>query len=155
MTQRITPFLWFDGRAEEAMTFYTSIFPNSKIDNINHIGPDGSMAMGTFTLDGQQFMALDGGPMFTFSPAISMFVSCETQAQVDDLWEQLGEGGAYEQCAWLRDKFGISWQIVPTALGRLMGDPDPVKSQRVMQAMLQMTKIDIQGLQDAYDGPAR
>jgi predicted 3-demethylubiquinone-9 3-methyltransferase (glyoxalase superfamily) len=154
MTQRITPFLWFDGRAEEAMNFYTSIFPHSKIENINHIGPDG-MAMGTFTLDGQQFMALDGGPMFTFSPAISMFVSCETQAEVDDLWERLGEGGEYEQCAWLRDKFGISWQIVPTALGRLMGDPDPVKSQRVMQAMLQMTKIDIQGLQDAYDGLAR
>jgi predicted 3-demethylubiquinone-9 3-methyltransferase (glyoxalase superfamily) len=154
MTQRITPFLWFDGRAEEAMNFYTSIFPHSKIDSINHIAPDGSMAMGTFTLDGQQFMALDGGPMFTFSPAISLFVSCETQAEVDDLWERLGDGGAYEQCAWLRDKFGISWQIVPTALGRLMGDPDPVKSGRVMQAMMQMTKIDIQGLQDAYDGPS-
>jgi predicted 3-demethylubiquinone-9 3-methyltransferase (glyoxalase superfamily) len=155
MTQRITPFLWFDGRAEEAMNFYTSIFPNSKIDNINHISPDGNMAMGTFTLDGQQFMALDGGPMFTFSPAISLFVSCETQAEVDDLWARLGEGGSYQQCAWLSDKFGISWQIVPTALGRLMGDPDPVKSQRVMQAMMQMTKIDIQGLQDAYDGPTR
>lgn len=152
MTQRITPFLWFDGRAEEAMRFYTSIFPNSSIDSINHIGPDASMAMGSFTLDGQQFMALDGGPMFTFSPAISLFVNCETQAEVDDLWEQLGEGGTYQQCAWLEDKFGISWQIVPTALGRLMGDPDPEKSQRVMQAMMQMTKIDIQGLQNAYDG---
>ena len=151
MTQRITPFLWFNGRAEEAMNYYVSIFPNSHIDSLNHIGPDGAMAMGSFTIDGLSVMALDGGPHYTFSPATSMFVSCETQAEVDHLWDRLGEGGTYSQCGWLDDKFGVTWQIVPSALGRLMGDPDPAKSGRVMQAMLKMIKLDIQGLQDAYD----
>jgi predicted 3-demethylubiquinone-9 3-methyltransferase (glyoxalase superfamily) len=147
--QKITPFLWFDGKAEEAMNFYVSIFKNSKVGSVTP-GPKGSVMMATFELDGQPFMALNGGPHFTFSPAISLYVSCETQQEVDELWDRLSEGGEKQRCGWLKDKYGISWQIIPSALGRLMGDRDPEKSKRVMQAMLQMSKIDIDGLQRAH-----
>ena len=155
--QKITPFLWFDGKAEEAANFYTSIFKNSKILNIARYGeagpgPKGTVMTVTFQLAGQEFMALNGGPHYTFSPAISFFVNCETQAEVDVLWEKLSAGGRKDKCAWLQDKFGISWQIVPKALLELIQDKDPVKSQRVFKAMLQMTKIDIEGLKRAYRG---
>lgn len=150
--QTITPFLWFDNNLEEAMAFYTAIFKDSEILNVNRTGPDGPVFTATFRLNGQTFMALNGGPMFKFTEAISMFVSVETQAEVDFLWDALLVGGEPSQCGWLKDKFGLSWQIVPTALGELMGDPDPVKSQRVMQAMLKMVKLDIQGLRDAHAG---
>jgi len=149
--QRITPFLWFDGKAEEAMKFYASIFKNSRIVSTMP-GPDGKVLGGTFQLEGQQFMALNGGPQFKFTEAISLFVNCETQAEVDDLWNKLTAGGAESQCGWLKDKFGLSWQIIPSALGRQLGDKDRVKANRVMQAMLQMKKIDIAKLQQAYDG---
>jgi predicted 3-demethylubiquinone-9 3-methyltransferase (glyoxalase superfamily) len=142
--QKITPFLWFDGKAEEAMNFYVSIFKNSKIVSANR-----------FLLDGQEFMVLNGGPQFTFTPAISFFVNCETQQEVDELWEKLSEGGKKERCGWLKDKFGLSWQIIPSALGKLLHDKDAEKSKRVMQAMMQMNKIDIKGLQQAYDGGSR
>ncbi len=148
--QKITPFLWFDGNAEEAMKFYVSIFKNSKIVSTMP-GQDGKVLTGTFELEGQQFMALNGGPKYKFTEAISLFVNCETQAEVDDLWNKLTEGGAESQCGWLKDKFGLSWQIIPSALGRLLGDKDRAKANRVMQAMLQMVKIDIKGLQQAYD----
>lgn len=156
--QSITPFLWFDGNAEEAMNFYLSIFKNSKVLSLSRYGdagpgPKGSVMSATFQLDGQQFHALNGGPMFKFSPAISFFVNCETQQEVDDLWNKLAEGGATNRCGWLQDKFGLSWQIIPTILGKYLQDKDPVKSQSVMKAMLQMDKIDIQGLQQAYDQP--
>lgn len=150
--QSITPFLWFDNNLEEAMAFYTAIFKDSEILNVSRGGPDGPVFSATFRLNGQTFMALNGGPMYKFTEAISMFVSVETQAEVDDLWDALLVGGAPSQCGWLKDKFGLSWQIIPTALGELMGDPDPAKSQRVMQAMLKMVKIDIQGLRDAHAG---
>ena len=155
--QKITPFLWFDDKAEEAANFYTSIFKNSKILNIARYGeagpgPKGTVMTVTFQLEGQEFMALNGGPHYTFSPAISFFVNCETQAEVDVLWEKLSAGGRKDKCAWLQDKFGISWQIVPKALLELIQDKDPVKSQRVFKAMLQMTKIDIEGLKRAYRG---
>ena len=155
--QKITPFLWFDSNAEEAMNFYVSIFKNSKIVNVSRYGeagpgPKGSVMVGTFQIDGQEFLALNGGPQFTFSPAISFVVNCETQEEVDHYWEKLSESGRTDQCGWLQDKFGLSWQIVPRILGKLLGDKDPKKSQRVMQAMLQMTKIDIAKLQEAYDG---
>lgn len=154
--QTITPFLWFDGRAEEAMKFYVSIFKNSRTLGVTRYGeagpgPQGTVMSATFELDGQAFMALNGGPMFTFSPAISFFVNCQTQTEVDDLWDRLSEGGEKQQCGWLRDKFGVSWQIVPAVLGELLSDPDPEKANRVMQAMLKMTKLDIAGLQQAYD----
>jgi predicted 3-demethylubiquinone-9 3-methyltransferase (glyoxalase superfamily) len=149
--QKITPFLWFDGKAEEAMQFYVSIFKNSMIVSTMP-GPDGKVLTGTFQLEGQQFMALNGGPQFKFTEAISLFVNCETQAEVDDLWNKLTAGGAESQCGWLKDKFGLSWQIIPSVLGRLLGDKDRVKANRVMQAMLQMKKIDIAKLQQAYDG---
>jgi len=153
--QKITPFLWFDDKAEEAANFYTSIFKNSRIEGISRYGEAGPGLKGTvmsvtFELDGQKFMALNGGPLFTFTPAISFFVNCETQQEVDELWEKLSAGGKKERCGWLRDKYGISWQIIPTALGKLMGDADPKKSSRVMKAMLEMEKIDIQRLQQAY-----
>ncbi|MGH7426811.1 MAG: VOC family protein [Candidatus Methylomirabilaceae bacterium] len=148
--QRITPFLWFDGNAEEAMKFYVSVFKNSKIMG-TMAGPDGKVMTGTFQLEGQQFMALNGGPHFKFTEAISLFVNCETQAEVDELWNRLTAGGGESQCGWLKDKFGLSWQIIPSALGRLLGDKDRVKANRVMQAMLQMKKIDIAALQQAYD----
>jgi predicted 3-demethylubiquinone-9 3-methyltransferase (glyoxalase superfamily) len=155
--QKITPFLWFDGKAEEAADFYTSIFKGSKILNIARYGeagpgPKGTAMAVTFQLEGQEFMALNGGPQFTFSPAISFFVNCATQAEVDELWEKLSAGGEKLQCAWLKDKFGVSWQIVPRAFLELMQDKDTVKSQRVFKAMLQMTKLDIEGLQRAYRG---
>ncbi|WP_081675045.1 VOC family protein [Daejeonella oryzae] len=153
--QKITPFLWFDGQAEEAMKFYTSIFKNSKVVKISRYGeagpgPKGSIMSAIFQLDGQEFYALNGGPMFSFSPAISFFVKCETQQEVDEFWEKLSEGGNVQQCGWLQDKFGISWQIIPNALGEMLNDPDPVKSQNVMNAMLKMKKIDIKGLKEAY-----
>src|SRR5882757_1225242 len=156
--QKITTFLWFDNNAEEAMNFYISLFKDSKILSVTRNGegrpgPKGSVLVGTFQLEGQEFMVLNGGPMFKFTEAISLYVSCETQQEVDDLWTKLtAGGGAPSQCGWLKDKFGLSWQIIPTTLGRLMNDPDPVKAQRVMGAMMQMTKIEIAGLQKAYDG---
>ena len=149
--QKITPFLWFDGKAEEAMNFYVSIFKNSKVLSATP-GPDGSVLMATFQLDGQEFHALNGGPMFKFTEAISLFVNCETQEEVDGLWEKLSEGGSKSRCGWLKDKYGLSWQIIPTVLGELMRDKDSVKAGRVMQALLQMDKIDIAVLKKAYDG---
>lgn len=155
--QKITPFLWFDGKAEEAMNFYVSIFKNSRVVRVSRYGdagpgPKGSVMSGTFQIEGQEFFALNGGPQFTFTPAISFFVNCETQAEVDDLWNKLSAGGEIQRCGWLKDKFGVSWQIIPSVLGRLLGDKDPAKSGRVMKAMLQMEKLDIQRLQQAYDG---
>lgn len=155
--QKITTFLWFDSNAEEAMNFYVSIFKNSKILSVSRYGeagpgPKGAVMSGTFQLDGQEFMALNGGPLFSFTPAISLFVSCETQEEVDDLWERLSAGGEQSRCGWLKDKFGLSWQIIPTALGKLLSDPDPAKSKRVMRAMLRMNKIDVESLEKAYTG---
>ncbi len=154
--QKITPFLWFNDQAEEAMNFYTSIFKNSKVLSASRYGDGGPGEQGkvmsaTFQLEGQEFMALNGGPQFTFTPAVSFFVSCEIQAEVDELWEKLSAGGREGRCGWLEDKFGLSWQIVPTILGQLLSDPDPEKSRRVMEAMLQMDKIDIEGLRLAYE----
>ena len=153
--QKITPFLWFDNQAEEAMNFYVSIFKNSKIGGVTRNGdagpgPKGTVMSATFQLEGQEFLALNGGPHFKFTPAISMFVDCKTQQEVDELWEKLSAGGSKQQCGWLQDKFGLSWQIIPSALGELMNDPDPVKAGRVMQAMMKMTKIDIEGLKRAH-----
>jgi predicted 3-demethylubiquinone-9 3-methyltransferase (glyoxalase superfamily) len=151
--QKITPFLWFNGNIEEAMDHYTSIFKNSKINNVHRVGgPKGKMLTATFNLEGQEFMALDGGPMFKFNEAISFFVSCKTQEEVDYFWDKLSEGGEKSRCGWLKDKFGLSWQIIPTALGELMGGPDPVKSKRVMDAMMKMGKIEISKLQEAHKG---
>jgi predicted 3-demethylubiquinone-9 3-methyltransferase (glyoxalase superfamily) len=148
--QKITPFLWFDNQAEEAMNFYVSIFKNSKILSVS-LGPSGKAFTVTCELDGQEITALNGGPEFKFSEAISFFVNCETQAEVDELWEKLSAGGEESQCGWLKDKYGLSWQIVPAALSKLLGDHDPAKAQRVMQAMLKMRKIDIAGLKQAYE----
>jgi predicted 3-demethylubiquinone-9 3-methyltransferase (glyoxalase superfamily) len=155
--QKITPFLWFDTQAEEAANFYVSIFKNSKIGSVARYGDAGPGPKGTamtvnFQLEGQEFMALNGGPVYTFSPAISFFVNCTTQQEVDEIWDKLTAGGSEIQCGWLKDKYGVSWQIIPTAFMELMRDKDPVKSQRVFKAMLQMTKIDIEGLQRAYRG---
>ncbi len=155
--QKITPFLWFDTQAEEAMNFYVAIFKNSKIGRVTRYGdagpgPKGAVMSATFVLDGQEFMALNGGPLFAFTPAISFLVDCNSQEEVDDLWEKLSAGGKPERCGWLKDKFGLSWQIIPSALGEMLNDKDPKKSRRVMQAMLQMNKIDIEGLQRAYSG---
>lgn len=155
--QKITPFLWFDHEAEEAMLFYTSIFKQSKVKNIRHYGKEGpglagSFMMATIDLEGQEFIVLNGGPVFTFSPAISLVVNCETQKEVDELWERLSSGGEQQQCGWLRDKFGVTWQIIPTALEELMHSHDIERTGRVMQAMLQMHKLDIAALQRAYDG---
>jgi predicted 3-demethylubiquinone-9 3-methyltransferase (glyoxalase superfamily) len=154
--QKITPFLWFDGKAEEAVNFYVSIFKNSKIGSVTRYGeagpgPKGTVMSATFQLDGQDFFALNGGPHFTFSPAISLFVNCETQQEVDELWEKLSEGGEKQKCGWLKDKYGLSWQIIPSALSEMLHDKDAVRSGRVMKAMLQMDKIDIKGLKRAYD----
>jgi predicted 3-demethylubiquinone-9 3-methyltransferase (glyoxalase superfamily) len=157
--QKITPFLWFNDNAEEAMNFYTSVFKNArpgKIIRYGSAGPgkEGSVMSVTFQLEGQEFMALNGGPHFTFTPAISLFVNCETQEEVDELWEKLSEGGEKSRCGWLKDKFGLSWQIIPSALGKLMHDTDPERSARVMQAMMKMDKINIKALEEAYQGSA-
>ena len=155
--QKIKTFLWFDSNAEEAMNFYVAIFKNSKVLGVSRYGdagpgPKGSVMSATFQLEGQEFIALNGGPLFKFTEAISLFVSCETQEEVDDLWRKLtAGGGAPSQCGWLKDKFGLSWQIIPTALMELMSDKDPAKSKRVMEAMLQMTKIDVSKLKAAYN----
>ncbi len=148
--QKITSFLTFVDQAEEAMNFYVSVFKNSKIVSVTP-GPDGKVMTGTFQLEGQEFMALNAGPQFPFTEAISFFVHCETQAEVDELWEKLTEGGEESRCGWLKDKFGLSWQIIPAVLGELLQDKDPEKAGRVMQAMLQMGKIDIKTLQQAYE----
>ena len=155
--QKINPFLWFDHQAEEAAKFYVSLFKNSKVVSVSRYGdagpgPKGTVMVVAFQLDGQEFLALNGGPQFKFSPAVSLVVSCETQEEVDKLWEKLSEGGQKQQCGWLQDKYGLSWQIVPTVLGKLMQDKDAKKSERVMKAMLQMHKLDIAGLKQAYEG---
>jgi predicted 3-demethylubiquinone-9 3-methyltransferase (glyoxalase superfamily) len=154
--QKIVPFLWFDGNAEEAMNFYVSVFKNSKLGTITRYGdagpaPKGTVMTGTFQIDGQNFYALNGGPQFKFSSAISFFVNCETQQEVDELWEKLSAGGETMQCGWLKDKFGVTWQIIPTILGELMHGKDAKKSQNAMKAMMQMTKLDIAKLKLAYD----
>jgi predicted 3-demethylubiquinone-9 3-methyltransferase (glyoxalase superfamily) len=146
--QKITTFLWFDNNAEEAMNFYTSIFKNSKIESITRSGE--AVMSGTFQLDGQKFMALNGGPHFKFNEAVSLFVNCETQQEVDEMWEKLSEGGEESRCGWLKDKFGLSWQIVPTVLGEMLQDAK--KSKKVMNAVLQMNKLDIETLNKAYAG---
>ena len=147
---KINPFLWFDSQAEEAMNFYVSIFKNSKVLSVIP-GPDGKAMSVTFRLEDQEFMALNAGPQFKFTEAISFFVNCKTQQEVDELWEKLTEGGEESRCGWLKDKYGLSWQIIPKALGEMLGDKDPEKAGRVMEAMLKMNKIDIHGLKQAYD----
>jgi predicted 3-demethylubiquinone-9 3-methyltransferase (glyoxalase superfamily) len=154
--QKITTFLTFNNQAEEAVNLYVSVFKNSKITNVSRYGegspgPAGSVMSINFILEGQEFMALNGGPHFTFTDGISLYIDCQTQAEVDELWEKLSAGGGKGQCGWLKDRFGVSWQIIPSALGELLGDKDPRKAQNVMQAMLQMTKIDIAGLRRAYE----
>ncbi len=156
--QKITPFLWFDNNAEEAMNFYTSIFPESKIGKVSRYGdagpfPKDTVMTATFQIHGQEFMALNAGPRFKFTEAVSFFVSCDSQAEVDNYWARLiADGGQPSQCGWLKDKFGLSWQIMPTALGKLLGDKDPQRAGRAMQAMLKMTKIEISELERAADG---
>jgi predicted 3-demethylubiquinone-9 3-methyltransferase (glyoxalase superfamily) len=153
--QKITPFLWFDGKAEEAMNFYVSVFKNSKILRILHYGEAGPGMNGTvmtvnFLIEGQEFVALNGGPQFIFSPAISFVVNCGTQKEIDEYWERLSEGGEKQPCGWLKDRFGVSWQVVPVILPDMLNDADPEKVQRVMKAMLQMGKIEIKKLLQAY-----
>jgi len=157
MMQKISPFLWFDNQAEEAMNFYLSVFKDSKAGKIVRYGdagpgPKGSVMVASFELNGMKFTALNGGPIFKFTEAVSFFVDCETQAEVDHYWEKLSAGGEPGDCGWLKDRFGLSWQIVPSALPRLLGDPDATKANRVMQAMMQMKKIDIAGLEAAATG---
>lgn len=150
--KKITPFLWFDNQAEEAMNFYTSIFKNSRVLGIQR-GPDGRAQSVNFELEGQELIGFNAGPEFKFNEAISLYVDCRDQQEVDELWNRLiSDGGEESQCGWLKDKYGLSWQIVPSALGRYLNDPDPVKAQRVMQAMLKMRKIDVDGLKQAYEG---
>jgi predicted 3-demethylubiquinone-9 3-methyltransferase (glyoxalase superfamily) len=154
--QKINPFLWFDNQAEEAMNFYVSIFKNSKVLSITRYGdggpiPEGTVMTAKFMIEGQEFVALNGGPQFTFSEAISFLVNCETQEEIDDYWEKLSEGGEEQGPGWVKDKYGISWQIVPTVLEEIMSDSDPAKSQRVMQAMMGMYKLDIGNLKRAYE----
>ena len=150
--QKITPFLWFDTEAEEAMNLYVSIFKNSKVLGVTP-GPNGRAMSVNFELEGQEFIGLNAGPQFKFNEAISFLVSCHSQAEVDELWEKLtADGGEEGNCGWLKDKYGLSWQIIPTALNEMLSDPDPEKAGRAMQAMLKMNKIDIQGLKQAYDG---
>ena len=154
--QKIKPFLWFDDKAEEAINFYVSIFKNSKMVSATRYGeagpgPKGTVMSATFQLEGQEFYALNGGPHFKFTEAISLFVDCETQQEVDELWEKLSAGGAKSRCGWLKDKYGLSWQIIPSVLGEMLQDKDREKSNRVMQAMLKMDKIDIKKLKQAYD----
>jgi predicted 3-demethylubiquinone-9 3-methyltransferase (glyoxalase superfamily) len=149
--QKITPFLWFNENAEEAIKFYTSIFKNSKIIS-ESVTPDGKYMLGTFQIEGQEYFVINGGPAFKFTEAISLFVNCKDQAEVDYLWDKLtSNGGQESMCGWLKDKFGLSWQIIPETLTRLMGDKDPKKAKAVMDAMLKMNKIDVKALQDAYD----
>ena len=143
-TQKIVPFLWFNGNAEEATRFYTSVFKNSKVERITPMST-------VFELEGQRFYTLNGGPEFTFTPAISFFVNCYTQEEIDELWEKLSEGGRKDRCGWLTDKFGVSWQIVPAVLGEMLGDKDAKRSANVMNAMLKMDKLDITTLQEAYE----
>jgi len=155
--QKISPFLWFDGKAEEAAEFYISVFPNSKIGDILRNGPDGPGPQGSvltvaFELDGQEFTALNGGPHYKFSPATSFVVNCETQDEVDYYWEKLSAGGKTMQCGWLDDKYGVTWQVVPSVLVKMLQDKDAEKSQRVMKAMMQMDKMDIAALKRAYEG---
>jgi predicted 3-demethylubiquinone-9 3-methyltransferase (glyoxalase superfamily) len=155
--QTITPYLWFDTQAEEAMNYYVSIFKNSRVGDVQRFGeagpgPAGTVMACSFVLDGQEFMALNGGPMFNFTEAISFFVNCETQEDVDYLWDKLTDGGEEQPCGWLKDKFGVSWQVIPSALGGLISGPDPEGAARAVRAMLQMKKIDIATLQRAYDG---
>src|SRR6266850_8588350 len=154
--QKITPFLWFDGQAEEAMNFYISTFRNSKIVSVTRYGeagpgPKGTVMTAAFQLDGQEFIALNGGPQFKFTEATSFVVNCETQEEVDAFWEKLSEGGKQSRCGWLKDKYGLSWQIVPTVLGKMLQDKDAEKSKRVMEALLRMDKIDIKTLKQAYE----
>src|SRR5712691_8980367 len=154
--RKIIPFLWFDAEAEKAANFYVSIFPNSKVLSVTRYGdagpgPKGTVMTARFELNGQEFVALNGGPLFKFTEAISFVVNCETQKEVDEFWEKLSSGGEKSRCGWLKDKYGLSWQIVPTILREMMQDKDARKSQRVMEAMLQMDKIDIQGLKQAFD----
>jgi len=154
MSQKITPFLWYADQAEEAANFYTSIFKNSKINTVTRYsdagpGPKGSVMTASFEIEGQEFVALNGGPVYKFTPAVSFVINCDTQEEVDHFWEQLSTGGRIDRCGWLTDKFGLSWQVVPKALIELLRDPDPAKSKRVMEAMLQMTKIDIPTLKKA------
>jgi predicted 3-demethylubiquinone-9 3-methyltransferase (glyoxalase superfamily) len=155
--QKITPFLWFDNQAEEAMNFYISVFDNAKVLRIVRYGdvgpgPKGTVMTANFLIEGQEFVALNGGPAFTFSQAISFVVNCTTQEEIDTFWEKLSEGGEKQQCGWLKDKFGVSWQIVPGVLAEMLGDADPQKSQRVMKSLLPMGKIDIKKLKQAYNG---
>ncbi len=159
--QKITPFLWFDDKAEEAAKFYTSIFKDSKILSITRYEEEGAKAAGrpkgsvmtiVFKLEGQEFIALNGGPVFTFSPAISFVVSCKTQIEIDRLWEKLSEGGEKDRCGWLKDKYGVSWQIVPAVLDKMLQDKDPKRLERLMKAILKMNKIDIKTLKQAYEG---
>ncbi len=154
--QKITPFLWFNNNAEEAMNFYAAIFKNSKMEVLsrwgeNGMGPKGSVMSATFELEGQKFMALNGGPMFTFTEAISFFVNCETQEEVDHFWEKLSEGGEKSRCGWLKDKFGLSWQIVPSVLGEVLNNKNPEKAKKAMQAMMQMDKLIIADLKKAVE----
>jgi len=154
MSQKITPFLWYTGQAEEAAKFYTSIFENSKINTITRYGeggpgPKGSVMTVAFQIEGQKFVALNGGPVYKFTPAVSFVVNCETQGEVDSFWEKLSAGGKTDRCGWLTDRFGLSWQVVPKQLVELLCDPDPATSKRVMEAMMQMTKIDIPALKKA------
>jgi len=155
--KKITPFLWFNNNLEEAMNFYISIFKNSKILEVNRYGkggpqPEGTVFVARFELDGQEFFAVNGGPNLVFTEAISFYIDCMSQEEVDELWDKLSEGGEKGQCGWLKDKYGLSWQIIPSALGELMGNKDAVKANRVREALLQMSKIDIKGLEKAYKG---
>lgn len=154
---KITPFLWFDDNAEDAIKHYTSIFKNASVDSMSRypeggLAPAGSFMTGTFTLEGLQFIAINAGPHFKFNESVSFFITCEDQAEVDYYWDRLTDGGEESQCGWLKDKFGLSWQVVPSVMGKLMTDPDREKSSRVMQAMMQMKKLDIKKLQQAAEG---
>ncbi len=150
--QKIVPFLWFEDRVEEAVEFYTSVFPNAEVSNKSGFDGPGAFKSATLTVYGQQFILFSAGPFHKFSPATSLFVNCETQEEVDRLWEKLSEGGKPNRCGWIDDKFGLTWQIIPTALGRLLGDPDREKAGRAMQAMMQMNKIIIADLEKAFEG---
>jgi len=154
MMQKISPFLWFNGQVEEALSFYTAVFKNAAIRNVQRLPAaapgSGKIVTATVELEGVEFMILDGGDHYKINPAISFFVKCKDQAEVDELWDKLGAGGRPMQCGWITDQFGVSWQIIPDALGKMLGDPDPEKAQRVMQAMMKMVKIDVAGLEAAY-----